>query len=109
MEAENQIIKIQHIEEVDALVQSLIDGVASYMKNVPREVIHDAIWKSYEFAKAAHDGQMRKSGNPYIVHPVRAAQHLLILKPDIVTIQSCILHDVAEDTERTIQDIEKEF
>ena len=109
MEAENQIIKIQHIEEVDTLVLNLIEGVTSYMKNVPREVIHDAIWRSYEFAKAAHDGQMRKSGNPYIVHPVRAAQHLLILKPDIVTIQSCILHDVAEDTERTILDIEKEF
>ena len=52
---------------------------------------------------------MRKSGDPYIIHPVLATEVLLDLKPDLVSIQSCLLHDVVEDTMRTLSDIEREF
>ena len=52
---------------------------------------------------------MRKSGEPYITHPLLACKLLLHLRPDIVTIQSGILHDVIEDTERTKADIEQVF
>ena len=105
----NPLLQIGDISEIDAMVDVLVERTCGYMKTVPHEMVHDALWRAYEFAKKAHDGQMRKSGNPYIVHPVRAAEYLLMLKPDLVTIQACILHDVAEDTDFTIEDISKEF
>jgi guanosine-3',5'-bis(diphosphate) 3'-pyrophosphohydrolase len=71
--------------------------------------IHMHIWGTYIFARNAHHGQMRKSGDPYIIHPLLAAKLLIHLKPDLVTIQSCILHDVIEDTDKTKEDIAKEF
>lgn len=94
---------------IDALVESIIDEVASYMKNTPREMISLEIKKAYIYARDAHEGQLRKSGDPYIIHPVEASRELLILKPDIVTIQSCLLHDVPEDTEKTVEDIRVVF
>ena len=64
---------------------------------------------SYEFARKAHEGQKRYSGKPYISHPVGATQILLRLQPDLPTIQACLMHDVTEDTEYTLEDIEKKF
>lgn len=52
---------------------------------------------------------MRKSGDPYIIHPVLSAEILLELSPDITSIQACLLHDVIEDTDRTVEDIERVF
>ena len=65
--------------------------------------------KAYEFAKAAHEGQKRYSGEDYIMHPVAAAGILLRLHPDLETIQACLLHDVTEDTDVPLERIEKEF
>jgi len=90
---------------INILVKSIIDEVAGYMKNVPKEKISEEIQKAYIYARDAHEGQFRKSGDPYILHPVEATRELLILRPDIVTIQSCLLHDVPEDTDKTVEDI----
>ncbi|MDD5376491.1 MAG: RelA/SpoT family protein [Candidatus Gracilibacteria bacterium] len=94
---------------INMLVKSIIDEVAQYMKNTPKEVIAEEIQKAYIYARNAHEGQMRKSGDPYILHPVEATRELLILRPDIVTIQSCLLHDVPEDTDKTVEDIRAVF
>lgn len=94
---------------INILVKSIIDEVALYMKNTPKEVITEEIQKAYIYARNAHEGQLRKSGEPYILHPVEATRELLILRPDIVTIQSCLLHDVPEDTEKTVEDIRVVF
>lgn len=103
--------KIENIidyTEADNIARELIELVSEYM-NIDKQMIHDRIWNTYMFAKDAHHGQVRKSGEPYIIHPLLAAKLLLHLKPDLVTIQSCILHDVIEDTERTKADIAREF
>jgi GTP diphosphokinase / guanosine-3',5'-bis(diphosphate) 3'-diphosphatase len=71
--------------------------------------IEQEITKAYEYAKKAHEGQLRLSGEPYITHPIEAAIILLELKPDIYTVQACILHDVIEDTPITYDDIKTEF
>lgn len=92
----------------DNLVQEIIEIVSGYM-DIDRETIKKTIEKTYLFAKEAHEGQLRKSGEPYISHPLEATKLLLSLKPDIVSIQSCILHDVIEDTEYTKKDIEGLF
>lgn len=49
----------------------------------------------------------QKNNDPYITHPLEATKLLLKLKPDLVTVQSCILHDVIEDTDKNEADIEK--
>lgn len=67
------------------------------------------IRRAYEYAKNAHSGQYRKSGEPYIIHPVQVAGILVELKMDPVTIAGGFLHDVVEDTEVTFEDIEEEF
>ena len=94
---------------INILVKAIIDEVALYMKNTPKEVIAEEIQKAYLYARNAHEGQLRKSGDPYIIHPVEATRELLILRPDIVTIQSCLLHDVPEDTEKTVENIREIF
>jgi GTP pyrophosphokinase len=66
----------------------------------------EAIKKAYEFTRDAHKGILRKSGEPYIIHPLRATQFLMEINPDAVSIQACILHDVIEDTDYTYADIE---
>ncbi|MBI2677039.1 MAG: RelA/SpoT family protein [Candidatus Yanofskybacteria bacterium] len=67
------------------------------------------ITKAFEFAKKAHDGQLRMGGEPYITHPVSVAEILCNLKLDSATIAAGILHDTVEDTGVTEKDIEKNF
>jgi GTP diphosphokinase / guanosine-3',5'-bis(diphosphate) 3'-diphosphatase len=93
----------------DQLAQEIINTMIGYFGENERTRVHDAIWGAYIFAREAHDTQVRKSGEPYITHPLEAAKLLLRLKPDLVTVQSCILHDVIEDTPQTEADIERLF
>lgn len=92
----------------DDLMRVLIERVSSYM-SVPSDQIEQTLMDTYYFARDAHHGQLRKSGEPYITHPIQAAFLLLHLKPDLTSIQSCILHDVIEDTPFDKAEIEKRF
>jgi GTP diphosphokinase / guanosine-3',5'-bis(diphosphate) 3'-diphosphatase len=65
--------------------------------------------KAYQFAKKAHEGQFRKSGDPYIIHPVQVAGILVNLELDAVTLAAAFLHDVVEDTDITIETIATTF
>lgn len=109
----NQIIeekqKIVDYSKIDILVDEIIETTCSYMANASRKNIQEEILKAYNFWKQAHEGQFRQSGDPYILHPVEATRELLFLKPDIVTIQACLLHDVPEDTLKTVEDIREIF
>ena len=67
------------------------------------------IEKAYKIAYAAHEGQVRKSGEPYIIHPLCVAIILADLELDKETIEAGLLHDVVEDTIMTEEEIEKEF
>ena len=65
--------------------------------------------KAYEFAKKYHSGQLRASGEEYITHPLNVAYVLSFMHADIDTLISAILHDVVEDTEGTLDEIENKF
>ncbi len=93
----------------DILAEEIIVWVRWYMQDVPENIVRDMVMGAYVFAREAHSTQRRKSGDPYINHPLEATKLLLDVKPDLVTIQSCILHDVIEDTERTEDDIRERF
>ena len=67
------------------------------------------IQKAYDYAKAKHGDQLRKSGEPYIIHPLQVAYILATLGMDDNTICAALLHDVLEDTDATYTDLEKEF
>lgn len=64
---------------------------------------------AYDFADKAHEGQKRFSGQPYIGHPIEVTYKLLDFNPDEDMIVAALLHDVSEDTERTLDDIEEVF
>jgi GTP pyrophosphokinase len=65
--------------------------------------------KAYSFAEQAHKGQVRKSGEAFINHPIQVALILAELRMDVDTITAALLHDTVEDTFMTLEDVEKEF
>ncbi|WP_409251479.1 RelA/SpoT family protein [Bacillus sp. SCS-153A] len=67
------------------------------------------VQKAYEFAKEAHKEQFRKSGEPYIIHPIQVAGILADLEMDPSTVAAGFLHDVVEDTSITLLEIEESF
>jgi (p)ppGpp synthase/HD superfamily hydrolase len=94
---------------IDKKVAKIIKKAQSYMKNTSPDFVEKEINKAYLYARDAHEGVFRHSGEPYIDHPVEATLILLDLNPDVNTIQACLLHDVVEDTPRTLEEIETEF
>ncbi len=96
-------------KEIDNKVLKIIDLVEEYMTNLNSEYIKNEIIKAYEYAKEWHEWVYRLSWEPYLLHPVEATEILLSLKPDIFTIQACLLHDIIEDTDKTEEDIRETF
>lgn len=76
-----------------------------YLEHEDRQLIR----RAFEFAKNAHKGQTRKSGESYIVHPLAAAEILADLKLDAPTIAAALLHDTLEDTDTNEKTLKEEF
>ncbi len=77
----------------------------TYLK--PQDI--EQVWDGYRYAFAAHDGVVRKTGEPYITHPVSVACILADLHMDVPTILAALLHDVVEDTAISTLDIKQKF
>ena len=86
-------------------LQRLLSTVESYL---PKDQI-EPIVRAYEFGAAAHEGQTRKTGEPYITHPVAVAQELAEMHLDSEAIMAAILHDTVEDTEASLPQIVEQF
>jgi guanosine-3',5'-bis(diphosphate) 3'-pyrophosphohydrolase len=86
-------------------MKDLLETVRGYLPEDRAKAVEEAL----AFAHEAHEGQTRKSGEPYVDHPVSAAVYLAELTLDSTTIVAALLHDVVEDTDTTIDDIRVRF
>ncbi|HET8684271.1 MAG TPA: HD domain-containing protein [Micromonosporaceae bacterium] len=68
-----------------------------------------ALRRAYEIAEGAHRGQVRKSGEPYITHPVAVARILAVLGMDTTTLVAALLHDTVEDTDYGLAELDRDF
>ena len=87
-------------------IKDIVEKTNSYIKD--KEQI-STIKKAYKFAKEKHEGQFRKSGEAYIYHPMNVALILTSIYADYETISAGLLHDVLEDCDCTVEEMEKEF
>lgn len=83
----------------------ILEKASSYISE--KELL--ALQKAYVFAGKAHKGQVRRSGEPYLSHPLEVADYLADMKLDKTTLVAALLHDVLEDTDATAADIRENF
>ncbi|HPA25764.1 MAG TPA: RelA/SpoT family protein [bacterium] len=86
-----------------------INRILEIIKKNNAEADLDLLRLVYDFAKEAHQGQKRTSGEEYIQHPLEVAYKLAEYKMDLATIMAGLLHDVPEETNKSLADIEKNF
>ena len=82
---------------MNTLIENLIQKVKTYNPEADVSIIE----KAFEYAKSKHEGQVRRSGEKYIIHPVEVANILAELELDVESIAAGLMHDVVEDTEVT--------
>jgi GTP pyrophosphokinase len=87
------------------LLKPLVDGLTRSHPGFSNSDLE----RAFIAAEKAHSGQLRKSGEPYITHPVAVAQILIDLGMDLATIMAALLHDTVEDTSYSIEQIKAEF
>ena len=95
----------EDFQEPEELYKELLEHIRKYHPSEDLTLIE----KAYHIASKAHEGQVRKSGEPYIIHPLCVAIILADLELDKETICAGILHDVVEDTVMTNEEIREEF
>ena len=91
--------------KLDKGLKRLIESLEAYM---PAEQV-EQVMRAYEFGATAHRGQTRMSGDPFISHPLAVAQILADMHMDSQAIAAAILHDVVEDTETPITELDQQF
>src|SRR5246127_918658 len=94
--------------EPDILTAKFAELLATIGKNRPSDDI-GVIRKAWEFCVQHHSGQLRASGEPYVLHPLEVAQVLAEMKLDATAIAAGLLHDAVEDTPVTTEDITEQF
>ena len=103
---DGKVLKAENdFDDPNQLYNTLIHRIYKYHPSTDTTMIQ----KAYKIAYDAHKDQKRKSGEPYIIHPVSVAIILAELELDKETIVAGLLHDVVEDTVMTTEDITKEF
>ena len=92
-------------EQIEQLYKDLLAEIAKYRPNKNLDMVE----KAYNLARKAHGNQKRKSGEPYIIHPLSVAKILAELELDMESIVAGILHDVVEDTQYSLEQISEMF
>ncbi len=93
------------LKQKNTSVNMLLEKASVYLS--PEKI--PLVEAAYKFAEKAHDGQLRESGDPYLEHPLQVALTLADLQLDSSTLAAALLHDVSEDCDISIAEIEKKF
>ena len=93
------------VERHRHLLDELVDDLCAYKPDADTEIVR----RAFEFAARAHDGQLRRSGEDFIIHPIGVALICAELRLDEQTIAAALLHDVVEDTGIEIEEVRAEF
>jgi GTP pyrophosphokinase len=99
------VATLQAGERHDELLEGLLAELATYSDDADQELVR----RAYAFAEAAHKGQQRRSGEPFITHPLGVAKICAELRLDEQTIAAALLHDVVEDTATDLSAVGDEF
>src|SRR5690242_1761545 len=86
-------------------IEQLLEKASAYMK----ESDLDRVREAYLFAEQAHSGQVRKSGEPYILHPLAVADIVVGMQMDPTSVVAALLHDVVEDTSVSLEEVRTKF
>ena len=106
---ENALCAAKGRHEMEAATCSSIEQLMEKIKQSDKQYDADKIMRAFEVADKAHEGQMRSSGEKYITHPLAVASILLDYCMDTDTICAALLHDVVEDTDVTLEELQKKF
>ena len=90
-------------------LSNVIPGWSLSAESNSERLDHDLLARAYHFSDRAHAGQRRRNGDPFVTHCVEVAKILADLQLDSVTVASGLIHDVVEDTNVTLADVEREF
>ncbi|MCS6883840.1 MAG: bifunctional (p)ppGpp synthetase/guanosine-3',5'-bis(diphosphate) 3'-pyrophosphohydrolase [Acidobacteriota bacterium] len=85
--------------------EDILEKVEKYYKAEDLDLLR----RAYLFSAMVHKGQVRKSGEPYLAHPLEVANILAEMRLDVTCVATGLLHDVVEDTAATLEDVEKQF
>ncbi|MDR1577943.1 MAG: bifunctional (p)ppGpp synthetase/guanosine-3',5'-bis(diphosphate) 3'-pyrophosphohydrolase [Deltaproteobacteria bacterium] len=86
-------------------IHEIVDALLEQNPNADDELVN----RAYVFAATAHQGMTRRSGEPYLIHPLAVAWILTDMRLDATIVTAGLLHDVVEDTSHTVEDIKREF
>jgi RelA/SpoT family (p)ppGpp synthetase len=100
-----RVLDADWTEDLQLRINELCSVLASYLEPVQVEAVREAAF----FAAEAHAGQYRKSGEPYVFHPLAVARILAEVRFDHETVMAALLHDVIEDTEFTKEQLKHRF
>ena len=97
--------KVTGKADLQAMMDTVVKKVAGYNPFAD----NDKLWQAYRFARDAHDGQVRHSGEPYFTHALIVADILADLRLDVDSLVAALMHDVVEDTEFEMAEIVEKF
>ena len=96
-------------QSIDAVAAQAFERLASLTELYLEKNSIERLRAAYQFAHSLHAGQLRKSGEPYIVHPIAVAEILAEYKMDETSLIAALLHDVVEDTHVSVKEVESQF
>ena len=110
-------MSLEHVSPADAVaIEPPSDAVERLYRELEAKVREyrpkddfEPLGRAFRFARQWHEGQMRSSGEPYMVHPLEVSHILAGMRMDLVAMETGLLHDVVEDTSVTVEKVRKEF
>ena len=103
------MVYVEAVSDTHETPVGRFNALAEKIRQSHTHVDIDHLYEAFKFANQAHHGQVRASGEPYVFHVISVAEILLSLNLDTPSLAAALLHDVVEDTEVTLEDLQQRF